>query len=1124
MAMSGFRHPQFSEDIAWLPAWLQPHQVPFSSEQIKDSQIGSPAASKDVAFLQGSSGPEDKLFSKGSARYSCCRLFLSGDDHSPIANTPSSGNVLHFDLHLSSDGISQLPSIQSHDTHQPERLDLNKPILETSVFRGDTCMPKVSQKSPSLSVTKDNSKSGKKSQEKFDLGHLQNTNIHDAVELSIAASEALAISELVKSGPPSEAFPAASILEMALRVKQARNRYHMDELEDDPAGKDDGIDETDRLSDLDENTMEDAFEDVGLPVTRVAASPDDFCGLQTSSSPNYHTYSYSSATKHEHDSYTNSSHVLNTNILGSHYKCDGEVKNKEKGSQDVDFIDAFATELRSKELPQEYPEMRQTEPCGDGPFGFSTNNIESHLNVGSHQPVQTTKDTSATTKSPKEDGMIAEGLNYEVEGVKLFRSEASMVPSPCIMDSQKAVVENAVNDVPKLTMEQFKSRWFGGWTGKDVEVTIGGGWNNNKSIPKFFITETSFLSESVDIVTDESSVQKPDAVPEVVSLSSIPLVAVPRNTNEGTLLSQDVTGSSNFSMADPLCSVVPCSISLDNDHTMQDSGQKDLEKEEAGKGLNLITEHVGLETIPVMPFVHGEENVASKMSSEGLPATTRKQLTSLRLYSMVEPARYTSPGGEFVCINESVPLVGPTESHRQILPSERNVDCFMSLNKEDFAVQLRGKPIGVKMPDSVSNRNTDTVQKEQVHQNIAEMANGIEVQVHQHKERSSPLVLNYGTRRRLKACNIIVSDTEDESSKTALIPCKRKTRLDDSRTDVSCVDQAKATSVSLLQSSLHSYPHEKQTAAKKKVRFTEAEVEHRSKNTVEKSSGYQTRSHAGAGKRVKASGLGSMFEIGKENYHCLKSCGNKYRKGMLLQSFEFLLTGFSRKKEKELEMLIRKHGGIVLSDVPSPSPNLRGKRQSGQKHRLLPVVLSPKKVETTKFLYGCAIDTVLLKANWLNDSVLSGSVLSPDKYLILPNQASNGKQMRIGQPVCFNHSRIFDRVGIMLYGKPTFFSNLAKVVKHGGGQVFKTLHLLVQNLKNGRNSVGVIVVEEEGRASRHLKQCASEQKLPLMPASWIIKSLHMGKLLSFKNNVRSALPCMSRMPQFPPAMDFSEEI
>jgi len=50
-------------------------------------------------------------------------------------------------------------------------------------------------------------------------------------------------------------------------------------------------------------------------------------------------------------------------------------------------------------------------------------------------------------------------------------------------------------------------------------------------------------------------------------------------------------------------------------------------------------------------------------------------------------------------------------------------------------------------------------------------------------------------------------------------------------------------------------------------------------------------------------------------------------------------------------------------------------------------------------------------------------------------------------------------------------------MQHGGGCVFKSLQRLVQSLKNGMNTLGAVLVENEGTVSRHLKQCALENNL-----------------------------------------------
>lgn len=46
--------------------------------------------------------------------------------------------------------------------------------------------------------------------------------------------------------------------------------------------------------------------------------------------------------------------------------------------------------------------------------------------------------------------------------------------------------------------------------------------------------------------------------------------------------------------------------------------------------------------------------------------------------------------------------------------------------------------------------------------------------------------------------------------------------------------------------------------------------------------------------------------------------------------------------------------------------------------------------------------------------------------------------------------------------------------------MFKTLQRLFQSLEDENVSMGAVVAEDESRALRHLKLCASERKIPMM--------------------------------------------
>lgn len=96
------------------------------------------------------------------------------------------------------------------------------------------------------------------------LRHDENVNFSeaaaDAVELCIAASEALVINEVIESDSFEKSSSASAILEASLQVKQAR----LDVWKNTFSGSIDVISEMDNLSDLDDITMESAYEDAGI--------------------------------------------------------------------------------------------------------------------------------------------------------------------------------------------------------------------------------------------------------------------------------------------------------------------------------------------------------------------------------------------------------------------------------------------------------------------------------------------------------------------------------------------------------------------------------------------------------------------------------------------------------------------------------------------------------------------------------------------------------------------------------------------------------------------------------------------------------------------------------------------
>lgn len=76
--------------------------------------------------------------------------------------------------------------------------------------------------------------------------------------------------------------------------------------------------------------------------------------------------------------------------------------------------------------------------------------------------------------------------------------------------------------------------------------------------------------------------------------------------------------------------------------------------------------------------------------------------------------------------------------------------------------------------------------------------------------------------------------------------------------------------------------------------------------------------------------------------HSLTNYCRKVRTKFIFQGTEFLLTGLSSQKERDLEAHIINYGGVVLADIPSP--NSRGKRSSASSRLKLPIVLCMTKV------------------------------------------------------------------------------------------------------------------------------------------------------------------------------------
>ncbi|XP_019447465.1 PREDICTED: uncharacterized protein LOC109350671 isoform X2 [Lupinus angustifolius] len=1036
MASLGLRPPQFSEDSAWLPSWLH-NSITFQYSQLPFNQL-----LKEVEASQGNCNDCEEInaISREEGRYKSCHLFLSGEDNSPASVAPSHGNdVFHFSLHLSSDVDSlSLPTqdlIESHEavtlskvqSLQPVQISVNLGENLNYMIDNHACDQNMLPDFVPETLTNDASKSridtigsARRKKEKSDVKRFEGDDISNAVELSIAASEALVIHDLIKIESVSETICADAVLEAALRVKQARlegldNGFHSSSEESDCS---------DSLSDLNDFLMEDDYQDIGLP-------------LGVSTEENIRNSAISQA--------------IGVSYAENYSGCIKKQSDRELTSQHADF-----DKCKQKQLEVEM-EMQQTQdpsldslrcewemhPDGGGSGSDTPRHFENDLTT-SHQLIQ------------NDSNILA--LNQELDSSSLNQ-------------------------------------------------------NNAECIPKFFVRETSFLSESADIVPDESScVQKADPKCTSGSQLSMPSEGLHNKLDECTLHSQDVVRCSSLSLIDPLCSVVPCSFSSEHANFKSHIDREN----DSGNFVPFISELVdNCQKVPdknvtfdcrdekVMPVLLVKDiPITAVMVVEQMPEkltmvehTCQKQFNSLQTCSIMLPNQALNrnnltPLPTNQCVSAAVAASFETMVSENLFASKHTDE---RKNDEKHGHFVYHKSI----IETIDDKSADDLKL-----NAADTICILEEPIH---EKKSPLNLNRKTRHRVLGPKTDVNDISVEKHMNHHVVSETVVQHQQNNDPIK------------LQAECNEF-HDGHVSVRKRVRFSEKVEEiHPKRKLLKLEPSYKKCSSVRAKRqRVSKSSTPSMPNM----KHSLTNYCRRVVNDYIFQGTEFLLTGLSSQKERDMEVLIRKSGGIVLSDIPLP-PNSRGKRCSTLSCLELPIILCIRKLQTTKFLYGCTVGAPILKVDWLSDCLASGTILQPEKYMILPNR-NDMKWIRIERGVhCTIQKHIFERVGIMLHGKHNFCTKLTSIIKHGGGKVFKTLQWLLPSTDDKRISVRVIVVEDKSRISRHLSYCALEQDIPIMPSSWIIKSLYSGKLLPFKeNNTSPSIPFV----KVPSSIDMSQEI
>ncbi|XP_011020451.1 PREDICTED: uncharacterized protein LOC105122835 isoform X2 [Populus euphratica] len=898
MASLGFRLPQFSEDRAWLPLWLQHSQSESPSPEAEANQEfnGLINNEKDVEILsieeQG-----------GNYYYNNFHLFLSSgeDNNTQYSIPPSPGNLLHLRLRLSSD--SDLHFSQSQLLYGNERLqDSSKALplkqVETSGGVGEAIQLKMDSVGggviPSLTSAPismenadprdftSNSDSGRqyeerkgqnascmmhdsrlisipttaenagpqsatnykdrgcRHEEKCNVICIKDADISDAVELSISASEALVIHKFMKIGSYSDALTKQAILEVALHIKQAR----LESSEDAFGCPSDEADEIDFLSDLDDSIMEDAYIDVGLSFS---AHGDE----------------------HLHD--LDVSQVEDTPVLENHHL--------EEGSEHVQF------------LPQQ-------------------NNADDDLDLDSN---------------PSDAACLGDHILPQ-PAEKLSESSSGAKPPVDVNSFHACSAEKAggAHEVHYLIADRFKSRWLGGWAVEEGDASAKWKQNSPRSIPKFFVGETSFLSESADLAPDQNSfVQKHETRSNIGSQSSIPFEALHDK--------QEVI-SSDLSLVDPLCSVVPCSISLENaiSPSVQNNRKVDAEncfnpKTDTGTDNFQKTSHLKAE--PVFMDSQTVPIIMGKCSN----APVRRRVASLRTYSTL------SPNCDAVLEREGPCHDGRYSSGhvRNLLASHQEMGCIRLSDQRNSKGVLPFKSVFESTDGRDNEENQDVVRNLvaeitcQKRSHDQPTKDRTEMKVKPSVQRRSPLILNRRTRCHPQASELFAHNLTGERSPEQVVGQENIIKLHPSK-------NAEKIKLKWENSFGACNP------VRKRVCFSEVEVDLYQNKDLRKP---QTLHRNGSTIRAdkKKNNGNTCSEVQPQD---VKSCFTgqiKDAKRSIFHGLEFLLTGFSHKKEKEIIEIIQVYGGMILLDIP-PVPNSRLKRVSRTNLQHLPVVICSKKL------------------------------------------------------------------------------------------------------------------------------------------------------------------------------------
>ncbi|KAL3829827.1 hypothetical protein ACJIZ3_018629 [Penstemon smallii] len=918
-SLSEFRPPQFSEDDVWLPPWLQQCDIKrLNVEGFNKDHATFEQRVEELQFLRKSISSGESCREVGGCNIG--HLLLSGADCSPLSFAQSVDDVVQFHLRLSSDGNSENTTLtndacQTESNFSLQHLDnsaiLNQKNINLSLFYKSGAInlsPSVELESP---VHRNELLKHEESVKSSEAAA-------DAVELCIAASEALVINEVINSDPFAKSSSASAILEASLQVKQARLEVWKNPF----SGSIGEISDIDDLSDLDDKTMESAFEDAGIHFDKL---PE----YELSVSQVKDTFDFESEGNLKFENRgCNTANYGKSSDDSSMHNLEGVLDN------DIQFEKDLSAECYGGDTQKKVPDNPAI-VLGTGGVGYQNDLL---------MPIQA-QGFGLSVSEENVNAPVAEKVSHE--------TNASSSPINSCRD--------AGNDgnSPNTVQERFQSRWFGGWTWKNEYVATV-----KHTIPGPFAGETSFLSESADVAPDGNSFAQNHDKGAIASQLSIPSENFSNRGNE-ILLTQDFVRSSSASFWDPLCSVVPCSIS----ENICSSPTIIYGNQVFPRHSNITVEH-------------------TNDSMLGAPASNN-ELAQAEKVDMSIPSIEKS---QRVCRKSTL-----LRTYSKLLPDNANYLGKDSHQKRSFFVNSNSELAFHETPFT----NCDKTLKGRAELPV----------LHKGNSRGCPLLVNGQRHRPSLTSSCIRNLAKENPSQTAAqenkINCPPSENLQWPL--LKCTKQTARQSPSSKH--VHFSENKSDTPENKKLQ----KVQIPSKN------GCTTRA-------ARRSTRGSLhLESRPQQPKFLKSNINEQKKRLIFQNMEFMLTGFSRQKEKEIDGLIRKYGGIVLSQIPST--NLKGKRSSKFKPHVLPIVICLKKRQSLKFLYGCSVNAFLLKVNWLLDSIATGFVLPPKKYMVLSRNIDE-MHAQLYTPVNYdNHSLIFNNLGIMLHGKTRFFTSIATIIK-----------------------------------------------------------------------------------------------